>query len=193
MADLNDLLKGREQTEATAWLTVKWWAGTEKQGQPIDSGDGKPFRILVRNGYCKALREAEKTFQLTRRVRVAIETTNGSDPQDSALKASDEFLDFERRQVEMLLVRDWENLSDNGEVKACTPVNVQWLFNEFPEIYDQVFNFAHDGRNYGMGQNGHVAGDPIGAIEKTSWNGPDGDSAADSVIETETASTTSPS
>ncbi len=193
MADLNDLLKGRDQTEASAWMTVRWWAGTEKAGQPIDSGDGKQFRILVRNGFCKALREAEKTFQLTRRVKVAIETTNGSSPEDAALKASDEFLDFERRQVELLLVRDWENLVKDGEAMHCTPVNVAWLFGEFPEIYDQVFNFAHDGKNYGMAKNGHVAGDPIGAIEKTSWNGPDGDSAADSVIGTETASTTSAS
>lgn len=187
MADISSLKRAKDETEATAWMTVMWWPGTSQVGTPIADGDGEPFQILVRNKHCREMKEAEKTFAITRQVRLAIEETNGHDKLQKGMDTANAIMDFGRTHAERILVRDWRNWSDAGVPVACTPAAIAQLFDNAPEIYDQVYAFADDGTNYGQ-KKSEPQLEPLEDIQKKSSSGISGDSDADSATKTATAS-----
>lgn len=187
MASLKDLQVAKDQTEASAWMTVRFWEGTAKAGEPIQSGDGKAWRILIRNAYCHAYQTALQSFNWQRQLRLKLESLNGdgaTDNSNTAIAVTEEFLHFEKKEFREYLILDWENLFDDGEVVQCSPANIKTiLFEQYPQIFDQVKAFAYDGRNFGMKDEALVVASPadlVGDIEKKALNGCDGDVASSS-------------
>lgn len=174
MASLNDLREAKGETEKSAWMVVRFWEGTSRAGQPIESGDGKPWRILIRNAFCQSFQAALKSFNWQRQLKLKLDAMAGEDTSQTAVSVTEEFLEFEKEKFRECLILDWENLTDGPDPVTCSPANVRKiLFDDYPEIFEQIKAFSYEGA--AKAQLIQSPADLVADIEKKALNGSDGE------------------
>ena len=154
MASLKALEAAKDEVEAPRWMVTRYWKGTARAGEPIDGGDGKPWRILIRSAHSHEFRSAMDAFDWQRAVLLKLGLVAPDDDKDelrdrakdAAIGATNEYLVFEAEKFREHLIVDWENLSDEGVPIAASIANVKkYIFEDYPQIFDQVKDFAENG------------------------------------------------
>lgn len=164
-----DLLKKSQSIDAAKEREVWFYLRDPESNQVIGVNDEPPkvVRFLVKSFECKAVVDYIKGRANARQAITLV-------PEPKTREEETLEQEEQVRQCLYRAVRDWENVEWDGKELACTAVNMTTIFSE-AWILNQLGQFCVWLPNFGGKGRADIS--EIGAAEKKSEDGLNGDSA----------------